>query len=370
MNIDTLKTQIRNQERTLAEMKTEHEGLNVKLKGTTDKKMKKELSDLLDTEAIDIAKLEASITQEKEQLAKLEEEEKEKLTSSKSLINSTITDVCDDFDIQSMFSGIELSTSDFEEITESDFEGFGLMSSKEYKKRLDDLTTGMLAMDKMMVMVLCVAVKNKNRIMNSLKRFESKTWYKNVREFFDRKTVQYTSEVTSPSIMPVVNIPTCNPPLAVIAWLLINDRWSVRAFMCNLWSGQLALSTALQREHRRWEEYFWEVTVRKSKSAAFERGFHEDYYVTKESDKYPLMDMESQLWFMKEKCKTTGAGYEKSDIQTYLVKMASMINKAVGRTLKVVVDNSGEALISDSMYARVTESKEKRKKEEEDKAKK
>jgi hypothetical protein len=362
-----LKNQIQEQEDNLEELRKEHEDLNLKKKETKDKKEAGKLDTVLDAQAIEIAKAERDLKRMKDQLSKVEADARSRIP--KSLIDPSIQDLCDDFDIQSTFSGIELSTSDFEEITESDFDGFGMMTSKEYKKRLDDLTTGMLSTEKMMIMVLCVAVKNKNRIMNSLDKFKAKAWYNPVKAFFDKKTVQYTSEVTGPNIMPVVNIPTCNPPLAVIAWLLIHDKWSVRAFMSNLWSGQLGLSVELQKEHRKWEEYFWEVSVRKSRSAAYERGFHDDYYETKETDRYPLMDLETKLWFNKDKCKTAGSGYNKTDIQAYLVKTAELINKSVGRPMKVVTDNSGEPLISDTMYNKVSEVREKRKKEEEDKKK-
>jgi len=276
-------------------------------------------------------------------------------------------DESDAYSIIEMFSDMELTGDGMSEIMDMDMSGFGLMSSKEYKKRMDDLTKGMLAQDKVIIMVLCVVVKNKHRILGSLDKFKDKSWFASVKAFFEKKTVHYTSEAVANKLMPVVNIPTSNPPLACIAWMLVNKRWSVKAFMSNLWAGQLSLSTSLQEEHKKWEFCFWEITVKKSKSSAYEKGFNEDYYETKEFDRYPLMNIVDQLWFKKEKSKNTGTGYSKEDILEYLKVTATYLNACAGREVKTVSDDISAPLVSSTEVERAEASKKKREEPKEEK---
>lgn len=196
-------------------------------------------------------------------------------------------------------------------MAEDDFDfktmvGIGLMNSHMYRtKCLAAMNkAGLDAKAKFMVVLLCTAIKSKDRIVTTLKAradLKEKSWYDNVLKFFSSFTAQYVANAGDK--MPVVKIPESFPPMAALAYLLMNPQTTVDDLVKNLWAAQLALSESLMAINKEWERNFWTNVVKKSKNTARSEDvkleFNEEFYLTKASDEYPLMNFDGTAFDSK-----------------------------------------------------------------------
>lgn len=179
----------------------------------------------------------------------------------------------------------------------ADFIDFGVMDSKKYATKLfrimDDqrLSTE----EKTMVIVLATAVKNKKRILNAMKKFQGKSWYNGVRNFYANNCVQYTNEEDDDTFS-VVHVPSSVAWLTARIYLQMTSEPTVEEFLRNLWAAQLNLSPALMLKQREWEEDFWDNVVKKGGKNFEKNKFNKDYWETKAADKYLLLDANGSVW--------------------------------------------------------------------------
>jgi len=166
----------------------------------------------------------------------------------------------------------------------ADFRDFCVMDSKKYATKLYRIVVAqnLTPEEFTTVVVFATAVKNKKRIMNSMKPFRGKPWFKNVESFFRNNVIQYTGEEEEDTF-PVVHIPSCLPFLASRIWLQITTEPTVEKFLQNLWAAQINLDAALMARQKAFETNFWTEVVKKGGSN------YEEYWDTKASDKYPLL---------------------------------------------------------------------------------
>jgi hypothetical protein len=186
---------------------------------------------------------------------------------------------------------VDISTT----IDPDDFLGFGLKNSHVYREIfLAILRNNSIDPAISTYIVLCtVAIKSRIRIISALSspKFASLSWAAKTKKFFEKHTVQYTSEVKGDnSKIAVVHIPSCVPTLACACWKVITppEMRTVDNFIANLWAAQLRLNDALMVRQKIWEKNFWDNVVKKG-SGAYESGFKENYWNTKAGDEYPLM---------------------------------------------------------------------------------
>ena len=195
----------------------------------------------------------------------------------------------------------------------NDFEGFGLKNSKVYYAKLFRLMLAakLTKVARYMVMVLATAVKNKKRIAESISCFSTKVWYDQVSRFYQARVVQYTSEETVNTIA-VIHIPSCMPSLTAQIWCLITPPLyrNLSSFLENLWAAQLDLNPAMMEEQD-WEKVFWTKLVRKGGSK-YLAGFHEEFWTTKATDTYELINMEGKILAMQ------GETYSREEVEGYI----------------------------------------------------
>ena len=135
-----------------------------------------------------------------------------------------------------------------------------------------------------MVFVLATGGHSKTRVLEGMRKFQGKTWYPAVRNFFNLDT------------FPVGNIPCLCPFLASRIWLYITVEPTLDKFLKTLWAAQINLAEPLLDRQRTWEEGFWDEVATKG-GQNFERGrFNRDYWDTKAKEKYPLINKDGTLF--------------------------------------------------------------------------
>lgn len=185
-----------------------------------------------------------------------------------------------------------LAMDDLTNLDPADYIGFGLMNSHMYRERFIKVTAKLDKTERLMVMVLATAIKNKKRILSAMTKFSTLSWYNKVKAFFMQTCVQYTSELnTAGTNFAVVHIPSCAPFIAARVWLHITpiESRTVENFVKNLWAAQINLDSKLMEMQKEWESNFWAQTVKKGGTKFENDGFNEDYYKTKAADTYPLL---------------------------------------------------------------------------------
>jgi hypothetical protein len=190
-----------------------------------------------------------------------------------------------------------------------DFFGFGFRDSNVYREMLFShfQDSKLDPTEKFVVFVLCVAIKNKSRIIKSLEanktKWSKKNWYKKVLDFFKNRTVQYTTE--SDSKVPVVNIPNSCPTITALAWIVVTPPASRTKdnFLKNLWAIQFkGLTQQEVDDQKAWEKNFWDNTVKKTRNTNTKgydaaKGFQEDFWNTKAADEYILATIKGDEMF-------------------------------------------------------------------------
>lgn len=177
-----------------------------------------------------------------------------------------------------------------------DFVDFGVMDSKKYCLKLfrllDDVHLNVE--ERTMVIVLLTKVPSKKRLLAAMDKFKNEQWYTNVRSFVQNKIVPKVSDETNDTLAPP-HVPSSTPFLASRIWLQTTEREyiSVKEFLGHLWAAQIYLNGELMSEQRTWETNFWNDTVKDSK----EPGFHDNYWKTKSTDEYRLIQATGEIFF-------------------------------------------------------------------------
>jgi hypothetical protein len=212
----------------------------------------------------------------------------------------------DTMEFMAAFSLTDVSAGD---ITALD--GFGLKSSHEYRNKFLALVKErkLKSEEVFWIFMLCEKVKNKDRIVKGMgspafkSKMASKSWYTPVKDFFSADCVQYVSEVeripSNNKKMPVVNIPTCYPSMASLAWLVTLKKSGKLATMTpdvmfetfcdNRWAAQMNVNKSSYDQIREKDRLFWQKTVKKSRNPfgeSYESGWNESYFETKWADQY------------------------------------------------------------------------------------
>lgn len=215
-----------------------------------------------------------------------------------------------------------------------DFVDFGIMDSKKYAAKLFRIMelNRLNKEQSTMVLVLATAVKNKKRILNAMKKFKAMDWYGAVLRFFQNATVQYTFEEEDETIS-VVHFASCVPFIAARIWLQITkpELITVQSFLENLWAAQLNLSTDLMERQKKWETTFWTDKVKKGGKNFEKKNFNEDYWKTKASDTYLLLDPQGRAFGDNEQQEGLKA-YEAKDIEAWLETRVNAKEKGQGKS--------------------------------------
>lgn len=207
--------------------------------------------------------------------------------------------------------GMELPS----DLVVTDFKDFGKMTSHIYRAKFFTIISNLMktqafdAKSVAPIVYFATLIKNKKRIIDGLNRLASKykdaKWFKDTVLFYNGYSVQYVTDMdrSTEMVFPVVNIPTMMPNVAAHFFkqhlkrdgVVRNDAKMLEDFMHNLWFCQLRIESSLMEEHKNWEREFWNNTVKKTKNTDTEgfkanRGFQEDFYMTKAADDYQFID--------------------------------------------------------------------------------
>ena len=196
-------------------------------------------------------------------------------------------------------------------IKAQDFAEFGIMDSAKYRAKFLRVSKELTHSERTMVVVLATAVKNRRRILTAIERFSDRPWYVNVKNFINKKCVQYTSEATEQTFS-VVHIPSCVPPVSSRAWLQMTQEPSVSLFLRNLWAAQIFLDVTLMEEQKAWEQVFWDSEVKKGGPKFEKQGFNLEYWETKSRDKYLLVDAQGKS------VPVPTSGYTREDVEKWI----------------------------------------------------
>lgn len=178
-----------------------------------------------------------------------------------------------------------------------DFAGFGLKNSKEYFKLFRQATADLSKEARTMVVCLAVAVRSKKRILMAIDKFKNEVWYAATKEWFLKKSVQYTEEEVD-GLFAVVHIPSCQPFLAASCFvhILPPAERTVMRLLQNTWAAQLKLEDRLLFQVLTWEVEFWSVTIRKGGGKFKGPNFSYEFWATKAKDNYELLAKDGTPW--------------------------------------------------------------------------
>jgi len=229
-----------------------------------------------------------------------------------------------------------MDLGDVDDINVDDFLGFGLMNSHMYREKLFRIIGapkfGLTKKEIKMIFVLAIAVRSKKRVMDNIDKFSSRNWHKNVKKFYHEAVCQTPKMSTSENIFPMVNITNCNPSMCVMLFLQMykfnSPQEAIEGLFNTLFFVQIHLSQEFIDKCKVKEEFFWSTTVTKSTvnaGANYEAGFHEDYFLTKAKDTYPLILTDGTKHAMAD----SGLGYNAAEVIAYTnVIMATQKKKA------------------------------------------
>lgn len=279
----------------------------------------------------------------------------------------------------------DMTNTNFDDLKFLELESFGLMNSHVYRKMFKEIVKEekLNQIEVMVIMTLTIAVKNKDRILNSISKFDDKKWYENVKRFFKIRTVQYPPEMNNMRIkvFPVVNIVHQNPSLAYYCYNFAKIDYLNEIPINNLFAAQMKLSKITQEEQKIWEQKFWNNTVKKSKGnkTNYLKGFNEEFYNNKASDMYPLIKNDGKSIYKEEIYNMMG--YSTEDLVEYLtyrnnflynvkiienikdISKVSSMSTEITPAMDVVIKNENllKNLMMDNSEIKIVNKKEKKK---------
>lgn len=142
-----------------------------------------------------------------------------------------------------------------------------------------------------LVVVMTIAMKDRDKILEKVEQFGETTWYREVKDFFELHTVQHTFESKMlEDKIAVVDIPSSVPPITAHAWARMQQAENLvpSVFIQNLWAAQFNFDDHLMERQKAWETHFWNTVVTVG-SQSYKKGFNEADYLKKASDSYPLL---------------------------------------------------------------------------------
>lgn len=214
---------------------------------------------------------------------------------------------------------------------------FGKMNSSLYRKELMErmARAALSAKEKFMVYFLFSVIKSQPRVLKALDSLEDKSmeWFVKVRAFVDSQLCQYVSQAASTRKFPAVNIPSTNPALDVLCFVVATDFESVT--LDNLFkrptTSQLNLDDVCQAKAKEGYQFYWESIVKGSKNPeAKDKNLEapkmrEEYYENPAADKYNLISVR----FVELRGSASGGAFTEEDLENYLTSTMVEIGKAV-----------------------------------------
>lgn len=197
-------------------------------------------------------------------------------------------------------TGFQIGDVMKEVIVDDLFLSVGILDSHRYRFKLIAIFDkfGLSNEERFLIIALYSEVGNTERIMTALtteERFKGKPWVTRVVDFTKKHLVNYVSSAKAMDRFPVVKIKDSFPSVALIAQIAIHPAESYDFYLGLTISAQFNLCNELMVKQKKAEYEFWRNVVTSSKNSSrnkeIELGFHEDYWITKAKDSYPLLDI-------------------------------------------------------------------------------
>ena len=222
-------------------------------------------------------------------------------------------------------------------IDPEDFIAFGMKDSRTYRALFLKLTKTMSREDRTRVVILAVAIKSRERILMEMgKKFQNAQWRNSIINFYTNFTETKNSDIpVGREMMPVVNIPSCAPPITALTWRKMRkaEDLTYDLFVGNLWTAQLKVDEAIMAEQKVWEVDYWERTITQG-GRTYEKGFNEKYWTTKSKDVYMLLNGDMSAYKPEKR-----EPYSKQDIEEWLAGEA----QARAARARAALADQGEA---------------------------
>jgi len=205
---------------------------------------------------------------------------------------------------------------------------FGKMNSHLYRKWLMDLMT----MDKLsgtemfMVYFFFGVIKSQPRVLKALPNLppdiRALPWFTKVQSFVMSRVVQYVTQAKDQSKFPAVNIPTTNPGMDILVYVLSTNQSAVSLdeLTKRPTFTQLHLDTNLQNKAKVGYQFYWDnvITGTKNKETSEEPKYRDEYYNTSAADKYHLIKIKKDGSFSVCPPASESVGYIEKEITDYL----------------------------------------------------
>lgn len=205
---------------------------------------------------------------------------------------------------------------------------FGKMNSHLYRKWLMNL----MIQDKLdgtsmfMVYFMFGVIKSQPRILKNLPSLppdiKAMPWFSKVQNFIMSRVVQYVTQAKDQTKFPAVNIPTTNPGMDILAYLLSTNPSDVGldGLTKRPTFTQLNLNVEMQNKAKAGYQFYWDSVVMgsKNKESSEEPKFREEYYQTSAADKYNLLKIKKDWSFYEFPPASVSTGYTEKEITDYL----------------------------------------------------
>jgi len=248
-------------------------------------------------------------------------------------------------EIKNSFEDLRLEISELKDL--------GIMNSLIYAEKFMNFCSNNLISkeNKIRIIMLSGMVNNRDRVIQALMRGKNKNemFMKLINDI--QKFGQYVS--TSFNTYPFVKINTSFPSLALLGSILqsfsfmkedeTNIMISLPHFARKTHFAQLDLDTITQEMHKKWERDFWDSQVKKTRNtniSSFEPGFHMEYYLKKEEDKFKLIEI--------PKIRMPISPYNLKDIFIYAKEVLTFFG--VTEEIKIVEAEHKEALEKEILF--------------------
>jgi len=222
----------------------------------------------------------------------------------------------------------------------SEEKNFGIYTSEIYRSMFLKFSKerGIETKNQRNILILSGMVNNKDRVLDALDRSVNKNQFTMKAMTDIRHFSQYVSEHRTSGRFPFVKLNTTFPEIAFIGTILQNaDCYEedlkemnkvLPRIMRKTHMAQFDLDSSLQNRQKAREKTFWDETVLYSRNKSFQsydKGFHEQFYLRKEADKFNLLSwgtmskfkppysIEMMMLYAKEVMEQFNIGREKID---------------------------------------------------------
>jgi len=204
-----------------------------------------------------------------------------------------------------------------------EWETFGRMNSHLYRKQLMErmLKKQLNKTAVAMVFFLASVIKSGPRIIKALDAMTDEEkkldWWYPVKDFYTTETTQYVSQASKSQKFPVVNIPTCNPPLDILFFCLMTrkedrtmDTLSKRPTFA-----QMDLMEEAQTKAKQGYEFYWTKVIQGTRNTDKPEapGMKEDYYKNSAGDKYHFLSKNMEILM-----PAAHTGYTLEEVEDYM----------------------------------------------------